>query len=147
MPCTKKYLFIHKDDRGVAAVEFALVFPLTVMLFVGIACFSVVLGMYAALQQIAAESARAALAGLSPAEQKQIATQYVSNVIESYGFLNPSSLSVATNSTSSTFEVTLTYNAANQFFASFGGYLPTAPLQITRSATIQLSGFQSVSGS
>jgi Flp pilus assembly protein TadG len=136
-----------ENDKGATAVEFALIFPFMVMLFIGIACFSVVLGMYSALQQIAAESARAALAGLSPTEQNQIATQYVTNVIGSYGFLNPANLTVATSATSSTFEVTLTYNAAGQYFASFGGYLPAAPLQITRSATIQLSGFQTASGS
>ena len=132
---------LRADARGATAVEFALVVPLIVLLFVGMAFFALVLSMYSALQQISAEAARAALPGLTPAQQSQLATQYVNNTISSYGFLNPNDLTVTTTSGSTTFQVTLAYTPTGSYFPSFGKYLPAAPALITRSATIQLSGY------
>lgn len=86
----------RSDARGATVVEFALVAPLIVLMFAGMAFFSMLLSMYSALQQISAEAARAGLAGVTAAEQSQLATQYVANTIPSYGFLNPNNLTVTT---------------------------------------------------
>lgn len=130
-----------RNRDGSAAVEFALVAPATVLLFLGIIAFSVVLSTYSALQQIAAEAARAALPGQTATQQAQFANQYVSGVLGNYSFIDPAKLTVSTNSTSSTFEVSLSYDASDSFFSKFASPTLSVPIIINRSATVQLSGF------
>ena len=103
--------------------------------------FSFVLSSYSALQQIAAEAARAAIPGLNATEQAQFANQYISSVMPAYGFLDATKLVVTTTNTTSTFNVTLTYDAGSSFFSNFGSSLVSTPIVITRGATVQLSGF------
>jgi len=132
--------FIGARD-GNAATEFAFVAPATILLFIGIVAFSMLLSTYSALQQIAAEAARAALPGQTAAQQTQFATQYVNGVLSNYAFIDPSKLTVSTTSTSTTFQVSLSYDASASFFSNFSKSVVSTPLVITRSATVQLSGF------
>jgi Flp pilus assembly protein TadG len=138
--CTRTRKSIY-DSNGNAAVEFALIAPATVLLFLGIIAFSVVLSTYSALQQIAAEAARAALQGQTATQQSLFANQYVSGVLGNYSFMDPTKLKVSTTSTSSTFEVSLSYDASNSFFSKFASPVISVPIIINRSATVQLSGF------
>ena len=128
-------------DSGTSAVEFALISPIFIVLLLGIICFSAVLSTYNAVQQIAAEAARAALPGLSAAEQSQLAQNYVTSVIGNYGLLDPSKLTVSTSAQATTFTVTATYNMSGSFFMTLGGFLVTASPLIIRSAAIQTGGF------
>ena len=128
-------------SEGNAATEFAFVAPATILLFLGIVVYSMLLSTYSALQQIAAEAARAALPGQTTAQQTQFANQYVSGVLPNYSFIDPSKLTVSTTSTATTFQVSLNYDASASFFSNFASSVITTPLVITRSATIQLSGF------
>jgi Flp pilus assembly protein TadG len=137
----KRFARAVGDCEGATAVEFALIAPAMILLFLGIIVFSLVLSTYSALQQIAAEAARAALPGQTATQQAQLASQYVSGVVGNYSFINPAQLTVATSTTSTTFGVSLTYNASGSFFSTFGASVVSVPIVITRSATIQLSGF------
>ena len=126
---------------GTAAVEFAIITPIVVVLLLGIICFSCVFSMYSAVQQIAAEAARAALPGLSATEQNQLAQNYAAGVIGSYGLLDPSKLTLATSAHATTFTVTATYDMSGSFFMAVGGFLVSASPLIVRSAAIQTGGF------
>jgi Flp pilus assembly protein TadG len=139
MPMHPKLLW--RDRRGNAAVEFSLVAPVAVMLFLGIIEFSVTLGTYSALQQIAAEATRAALPGLNGTQQTQLANQYVSGVLPSYGWIDATKVSVATITAATTLTVTLNYDTSRSFFAGMGVLGALAPVVITRSAVVQVSGF------
>ena len=139
MPMHLKLLW--RDRRGNAAVEFSLVAPVAVMLFLGIIEFSVTLGTYSALQQIAAEATRAALPGLNGTQQTQLANQYVSGVLPSYGWIDATKVSVATITAATTLTVTLNYDTSRSFFAGMGVLGALAPVVITRSAVVQVSGF------
>ena len=86
-------------------------------------------------------AARAGIAGLTATQQSQYAVSYVNSVIGSYSFIDPTQITVATNTTSTTFQVTVSYNATNSFFSAVGGTLVPMPVNITRTATVQLSGF------
>ena len=59
--------------RGSSAVEFALVAPVLFLLFAGIAVFGICLGAAHNLRQIAAEAARASVAGVTDAERANLA--------------------------------------------------------------------------
>ncbi len=137
----KRSLSAIADQRGAAAVEFALIVPIMMMFFFGLTVFSVVLSTYGALQQMAAEAARASLAGLSTTQQSQYASQYISAALGNYTFLDPTQVTVTTNATPSAFQVTISYNAGHSFLNNFASSVISSPIIITRSATIQLSGF------
>jgi Flp pilus assembly protein TadG len=129
------------DREGNAATEFALVAPATMLLLLGIVVYSMLLSTYSALQQIAAEAARAALPGQTTAQQSQFANQYVTGVLPNYAFIDPTKLTVSTSATATTFQVSLNYDASASFFSNFASSVISTPLVITRSATVQLSGF------
>ena len=129
------------DSRGVAAVEFAFIAPIMLLLMFGIICFSVVFSTYNAVQQLAAEAARAGLAGLSATEQNQLAQNYVTSMAGNYPFINVSQLTVTTASQATTFQVTISYNMSGSFFWTLGGFMTSSAPEITRSAAIQLGGF------
>jgi Flp pilus assembly protein TadG len=129
------------DCDGAAAVEFALLAPAMLLLFAGIVGFSFVLSTYSALQEVASDAARAAIAGLTASQQAQYASQYVFSAIGSYSFIDPTQVTVATSATASTFQVTVSYNASNSFFSNLPSAFISSPVIIRRSATVQLSGF------
>jgi Flp pilus assembly protein TadG len=141
IPMTKLRNTLLRNRNGSAAVEFSLVAPVAVLLLLGIIEFSVTLSTYSALQQIASEAARAGLAGTNGTQQTQFANQYVSGVLPSYGFIDATKVSVSTNATSTTFAVSLNYDASKSFFGGMGPLGPLAPVVMTRSAVVQVGGF------
>jgi Flp pilus assembly protein TadG len=78
----------RREDRGAAAVEFALVAPLLLLLVFGIISYGYMLSFRQTLSQAAAEGARAAavtVSGTSAADREQLARQAVESALESYG--------------------------------------------------------------
>jgi Flp pilus assembly protein TadG len=129
------------DRAGASAVEFAFVAPVFILLMLGIVCFGVLFGTYNGVEQLAAESARAAVAGLSAAERTQLAQNYVTANVGAYGFLNPADVTVTTSSQTTTFQVTINYDMSQSFIFKLGATFLTVNPTITRSAAIQNGGF------
>lgn len=78
----------RRRERGAAAVEFALVAPLVIMLLFGIISYGYMLSFRQALSQGAAEGARAAAvapAGNSAAQKQTLALTAVQQALNSYG--------------------------------------------------------------
>src|ERR1700683_1782422 len=129
--------------RGVAAVEFAMLLPLFLMLVFGIVVFGSYLAMVHGVQQLAAEAARSSVAGMSDSERSSIATSYVAASAASSPLLFPANVSVnAATSVSdpNVFVVTVSYNAAGMFIYSLP-FVPSPPSTIVRSAAIPYGGF------
>jgi Flp pilus assembly protein TadG len=102
--------------RGVAAVEFAMVLPVFLALVFGIVTYGVWLSAVHGVQQLAAEAARTAVAGLSTAERASLAQGYVTGNVGSYPLIVASKVAVsATDSGSSVFTVTVSYDASQMF--------------------------------
>ncbi|MBL1258302.1 TadE/TadG family type IV pilus assembly protein [Methylocystis sp. Sn-Cys] len=130
------------DNRlGVVAVEFAFIGPALFLVLFGIICFGLVFGVYNSVQQLAAESARASVSGLSATERDQLAKSYVTKNVGVYGMLDPQKLSVATNSQGGTFRVTLTYDMSASLAFKLYNVLASASPTITRSAAVQNGGY------
>lgn len=129
------------DQAAVSAVEFAFIAPVFILLMLGIVCFGVLFGTYNGVEQLAAESARAAVAGLSAAERTQLAQNYVAANVGAYGFLNPTDVTVTTSSQTTTFQVTINYDMSQSFIFKLGAPFLTVNPTITRSAAIQNGGF------
>jgi len=77
-----------RDDRGAAALEFALILPILVVLVFGIIAFGYMLSFRQAMSQAAAEGGRAAAvrpAGTADADRLTAARAAVNDALESYG--------------------------------------------------------------
>lgn len=129
---------------GASAVEFALVFPLFLIVVFGIVCFGSYLAVAHGVQQIAAEAARASVAGLSDGERRMLAQDNIARNAGSYPFLAPERLKLATAATVSdgnTFEVRIEYDASDMFIFSLPAFVPSPSPTIVRSAAIQRGGY------
>lgn len=77
-----------RDERGAAAVEFALVLPILVMLLIGIISYGFMLSFRQGISQGAAEGARAAAvapAAMSLADRTTGAVAAVNDALQPYG--------------------------------------------------------------
>lgn len=68
--------------RGVAMVEFALVAPLMLLILFGIIAYGGYFWRAHALQQLANDAARGAIAGLTPTERASLARDSVADEIQ-----------------------------------------------------------------
>ena len=75
---------IH-DRRGVAAIEFAIVAPLLIMMMFGMVMYGSWFWMAHSVQAMASEGARAAIAGLDPTEREQLARTFVGAQVSDLG--------------------------------------------------------------
>jgi Flp pilus assembly protein TadG len=133
-----------RADRGAAAVELALILPILIVLVYGIFAASWVLAVEHGLQQLASESARAALAGLDQSERDGLARAYVSAEAGTYAYLNPSALTVSTATSNQTlsFTVTTRYDlSSSPLYPFLSRFMPLASPIVSRAATIRQGGF------
>lgn len=129
--------------EGASAIEFALVAPIFLALLFGIVGFGLQLALVHGVQQIAAESARASLAGLTDPERATIAQDSVVLNAPFYPFITPARLQVVsavTNPATGTFLLTLRYDASDLFIYSLP-FVPPSSSTIIRSAAIQRGGY------
>ena len=132
---------IH-DRRGSTAVEFALVAPILIVLLFGIVAFGAIIGVDNGLQQLVAEAARASVAGLSDPERQQLAQASVTANAASYPFIDPTKIGLATTDpTSTSFQVTVTYDMSGLFAYRLLSGLPLPSAAVKRSAVVQRGGF------
>lgn len=75
----------RRDDNGAAAVEFALVVPLLVLLLFGIISYGVMLSFRQSLSQAAAEGARAAAVTFVADDKQDEAVGAVDGALDSFG--------------------------------------------------------------
>ena len=101
--------------RGSSAVEFALVAPVLFLLFAGIAVFGICLGAAHNLRQIAAEAARASVAGVTDAERANLAQTMVNRSLSAGAMFRPGSIVVQVGpdpSDATVYTVTVTLDAS-----------------------------------
>ena len=128
---------------GVTAVEFALLAPVFMVLVMGMTAYGIYFGASHSVQQIAADSARSALAGLTQTERQSLATTFVQKNAGGYAFIDGHSVAVETHDSSADgnqFVVTISYDASNlPIWRIFAG-LPLPDAMIRRQSTIRVGG-------
>ena len=105
-------LFRTKED-GAAAVEFAILAPLLLLMAFGIMYFGLLFGISHSLQLAAAEATRASVRGVTTAERLEFATAALNDAVANSPLLENTRISVDYNQTSTPFVgliVTVTYN-------------------------------------
>ena len=131
-----------RDRFGTSAVEFAIVAPVFLMILLTFIGFGIYLTVATAIQQVAADAARAAVAGLTAIERSQLATTYITKTTLDYPMIDPSKLKVAVASdplNSEQFTVSLEYDATNlPIFSLYSFMIPDK--HIRRFSTIRVGG-------
>lgn len=138
---------LHKcisEKSGVAAIEFAILAPLLFLILIGILVYGLYFGTVHAVQQLAADSARASIAGLTDAERTTLAAAHAQTSAGNYLLLDQSRMSINTGTDSgdgSIFVVTIIYDASNLPIFGLDGLVPVPSQSISRSATIRRGSY------
>ena len=130
--------------EGASAVEFAIIFPLFLVVLFGIISFGAYLAVVHGVQQLAAEATRAAVAGLSDSERVTLALDNINGNVNSYPMISSKRLtltSASTDAASQNFSVTLRYDASDMFVFNLPVFAPQPSPIIVRSASIQRGGY------
>jgi Flp pilus assembly protein TadG len=128
---------------GTAAVEFALLSPLYILLLMGLIAYGIYIAAAHSVQQIAADAARIAVGGVSPDERRTLVTTFVAEHSQGYAFVEPDKLSVdvsATAADSNYFVVTITYDAGELPIWQLATNLPLPQTAIVRKSVVRIGG-------
>lgn len=130
----------RRDRRGVAAIEFAIVAPLLIMMMFGMIMYGSWFRMAHSVQSMASEGARAAIAGLDPAEREQLARAFVGLQVGDLG-LDSAKAAVEVESTPNVIRVNIAYDASDHPLMALSGLIPSPPKVIRRTAVVRLGGY------
>ncbi|MEI5675823.1 MULTISPECIES: TadE family protein [unclassified Nocardioides] len=146
-----------REERGAAALEFALVVPFLLLIVFGIISFGFMLGFRQSLSQAATEGARAAAVQLDPSARTADATAAVTDALAGVGVTCTSGVLFRDATAAGTcavgtatacagapahncVTVTLTYRyAANPAVPSLPGVGAAMPDELTYAATVRVS--------
>ncbi|MBQ0710926.1 pilus assembly protein [Ochrobactrum sp. BD22] len=132
-----------RNKSGTAAVEFAILAPVFLLILMGMIAFGLYLGVANAVQQLAADATRTALAGIDPPERLTLATSYIQKNAAKYSLIDPAKMQVNVDNAQSDpnqFTVTIRYDAENLPIWNLMTGLPLPDTTITRASTIRLGG-------
>lgn len=131
------------DRRGSSAVEFALVSPVLLLLLCGIVAFGIYLGAANSLRQLAAEAARASVAGVTDDERATLARQRVATSLSGGSFFAPGSVDVAVGPDPTDpllYTVTLSFNAATLGLGGLSRVVPVPPDAMRSRVSVRRGG-------
>lgn len=131
----------HQSEQGSAAVEFALVGPLFIFLIIAAVVYGSWLWMAQGVQSLAAEGARAAIAGINAEERADLARTAVTGSVDGSTILEPESLHVSVSDDGSAIRVIVTYDATHHPLLALAGLVPPPPQTIRREAVVRTGGY------
>lgn len=127
--------------QGSAAIEFALVGPLLIMMLVGMVVYGGWLWLAQSVQTLATESARAAIGGLNTAERISLAKAFVAAEAEGVGGLGLDHLTVTAETDEEAIRVRIAFDASDHPIMMMSGLLPSPPSVIERTAIVRIGGY------
>lgn len=129
------------DIRAAAAVEFALIAPVFILMITGISAYAVYFGASHSLQQIAADAARIAVAGTDAAERETMAAGYITRNSGGYPFIDPANLTFDMHDgADGAFVVAVDYDARDLPIWALLRDLPLPDTTIRRRSVIRIGG-------
>lgn len=131
------------DASGSTAVEFALLAPLYLLLLMGMSAYGIYFGASHSIQQLAADAARTAVAGVNLTERETLAEGFIERNAAGYLFIDPGKLEVrvgASAADSSQFDVIVSYDASRLPIWGLFDRLPMPGKTIERRSTIRIGG-------
>lgn len=144
-PGVKLWQARNLDDSGASAVEFAVVFPIFLLMTLAMLAYGIYFGAAHSVQQLAADAARSSVPGLNETERTQLTHNYVSNNAASYPLLVANKVTVMTASGAATpndMVVTVRYDSSALPIWGFSALFPLPSPIIERVAVIHRGGPQ-----
>ena len=133
---------LSKDRTGTSALEFAIVAPLFFLALFTLIAYGIYLSVTHSVQQIAADAARTAVAGLNPTERVTLVNRYLDASRFNYSFLNRAKMQVVVADDPGNpdqFTVTISYDSSDlPIWKLFTFALPHEKIQ--RYATVRVGG-------
>ena len=126
-----------RTREGAAAVEFALVGPILILLLIGIVVYGGWFLTAQTVQAVASEGARAAIGGLDAAERETLARGEVATAVRGVA-LDPRRTSVQVAEEAGRLRIVVAYDASDSPLMLMGGMLPRPPAVIRRAAVVQV---------
>lgn len=133
-----------RNESGAAAIEFAIVMPVFLLLALGILAYGIYFGAAHSAAQLAADAARASVAGLNDAEREQIVRQHIATNAKEYILLNATNVGVEAGplaSDGTQFRVAVTYDATELPIWRLQTFVPLPSRIIVRTSTVKRGGF------
>lgn len=131
------------DTKGTAAIEFAILTPVFLLMLMGMLAYGIYFGAAHALQQLAADAARTAIAGVDAAEGQGLVRDYLARNAGAYILIDPARLAsevVVPPGSPDQYVVRLVYNAADLPIWNLYPPLPLPDQQMVYGATIRRGG-------
>lgn len=132
---------LWSSERGSAAVEFALIGPVFIVLLIGAVVYGGWMWMAQGVQSLAAEGARAAIAGIDSDERATLARSAVTDTLDGSTILQPEAVQVAVLSDPGAIRVTVTYDATGHPLMALSNLVPSPPRVIRREAVVRTGGY------
>ena len=133
-----------REMRGVAAVEFAIVVPVLMLILFGIIAYGIFFGAANSVQQLAANSARAAMGGLDVDERQSLVDAYVERYLSKDSLLIEEYLTVEVEpleGDETLLAIRVSYDASQLPVWNLYGGLPPPERVIERESVIRTGGF------
>ena len=131
---------LQRARDGVAAVEFAIIAPLLAVLLMGIVAYGGYFWIAHTVQQLANDSARAAIAGLTDEEREALARAWVEREADDLAPLTRAQTLVRVGRTGAALTVAVDYDASGSVFWALSVLIPMPPETVSRAATIRVGG-------
>jgi Flp pilus assembly protein TadG len=135
---------LSRNRRGVAALEFAMVAPMFLVLVYGGIVYGIFFATWIMVAEAASEGARASLAGMSASERQSLASTTVNRVFASYEPLLSTqnmSLSFPATANQNLFAVSIGYDFSHSPFATFATLVPLPATNPTATVTVSNGGY------
>ncbi len=133
---------IVRNRSGSAAVEFAIVAPVFILVLLTMIAYGIYLTAAYAVQQVAADAARTAIAGINRTERETLARNFVDRSALNYAFLDKRRVNVSVGSDPvniNQFTVTVEYDATElPIWSLYTFALPDKTIR--RFSTIRIGG-------
>ncbi|MFK3779193.1 TadE/TadG family type IV pilus assembly protein [Agrobacterium sp. NPDC089420] len=133
---------LFRDRSGSSAVEFAIVAPIFFLVLLTMIAYGIYLMAAYSVQQVAADAARTAVAGLNTTERQQLARDFIARSNLGYAFMDKKrfTVDVATDpANANQFTVKVEYDARDLPIWSLYSYTLPEPV-IRRFSTIRIGG-------
>lgn len=138
----RKLVGIFCNRSGSAAVEFAIVAPVFILVLLTMIAYGIYLAAAHAVQQVAADAARTAIAGMSTSERQALANEFIDKSALNYIFLDKRNVNVVVDSDPfniTQFTVTVEYDATQlPIWSLYSFALPDQTIR--RFSTIRIGG-------
>lgn len=137
----QRLIRLNRNERGAAALEFALVGPLFILLIIAATVYGGWFWMAQGVQHLAAEGARAAIAGIDVDERVALARSSIADSTDGTTILDPEAVQVLVTSDQGAIRVTVVYDASDHPFMAMAQLVPSPPQTIRREAVIRTGGY------